>query len=375
MALDRAAKALGRTRPNPVVGAVIVKKGHVVGRGYHKAAGRAHAEVEALRRAGARARGATLYVNLEPCCHHGLTPPCVDRIIEAGIERVVIAIEDPNPEVSGRGIRRLRAAGIRVEKGLLAHEATHINEPFLTFHRLGRPFIVAKWAMTLDGRYRSLSRDSRWITNDESRRYVHELRARYDAIMVGIGTVLSDNPRLNVRLPGRPDVIQPVRVIVDGRLRTPVQANCLDHTDAGPTILVTTDSASERRINRLRDAGATVFVVRGSKAFVDLGELVRYLHAMSIQSVFVEGGEQLLSAMFRADLVDRVVGFIAPKLVGGEAVRHVLSGWGVREMSEAIPFQDVVIRHFGNDVCVEGYVHHGIGAPTKPASRRRRSRK
>jgi diaminohydroxyphosphoribosylaminopyrimidine deaminase/5-amino-6-(5-phosphoribosylamino)uracil reductase len=351
-----ASKALGKTRPNPVVGTVIVKNGEVVGEGYHRAAGKPHAEVNALRRAGAAARGATLYVNLEPCCHQGRTPPCTDRIIQAGIARVVIALRDPNPLVGGKGIARLREAGIRVDLGLLEHEATHLNQPFLTFHRFGRPFVVAKWALTLDGRLRAISGDSHWISNERSRRYVHEMRARYDSIMVGIGTVITDDPRLNARLPGKRRVIQPTRIVVDGYLRTPGKARCIDPTNAGPTIIATTDSAPPQRIEQMREKGITVFVCPGNKAIVDLHELFKALHTLDIQSVLVEGGQQLLSSLFEADLADRVVAFFAPKIAGGDEGRHVLTGWGVHRMHEAIDLHDVEIRHFGEDVCVEGYV-------------------
>lgn len=360
-ALDLAAKAIGQTRPNPVVGAVLVKNGTMVGQGYHKAAGRPHAEAVALQRAGSAARGATLYITLEPCCHHGRTPPCTTGIIRAGVKRVVAPLADPNPLVSGQGIKQLRAAGIRVDIGLLAQEAAHLNETFLTYHLLGRPFFVAKWALTLDGRFRSLSGDSRWISNEESRRYVHELRARYDAVMVGVGTVVADNPRLNVRLPSRRKVIQPTRIIVDGLLRTPLKARCLDPTDAGPTILATTDAAPKAVIERFRKRGATILVVPGAGGIADLRALASRLHDLGIQSVVVEGGRQLLGSLFAADLADRVVAFFAPKIVGGEAGHFVLSGWGVREMKRAIRLEDVTIRHFGSDVCVEGCVHHGTG--------------
>lgn len=364
MALRLAARALGMTRPNPAVGAVVVRAGKAVGKGWHKAAGKPHAEIEALNRAGPSARGATLYVTLEPCCHHGRTPPCVDAIIRAGIARVVVPIRDPNPQVAGRGIRQLRQAGVRVDVGLLAHEATHLNQPFLTFHKLGRPFFVAKWALTLDGQFRAVSGDSRWITNEMSRRYVHRLRARYDAVMVGIGTVLADNPRLNVRLCRRRTVIQPYRIVVDGLLRTPLRAHCLDPENAGPTIIAVTEAAPKDRIELFRKRGATVLVVPGFKGIVDLTALAGRLHDLGIQSVLVEGGQLLLSSFFEADLIDRVVAFFAPKIVGGDDARRVIKGWGVEMMRDALALHDVEIRRFGTDVCVEGYVHH---RPIRPA--------
>jgi diaminohydroxyphosphoribosylaminopyrimidine deaminase/5-amino-6-(5-phosphoribosylamino)uracil reductase len=338
------------------VGAVLVKDGKRIGRGYHKAAGRPHAEVEALREAGDRSPGATLYVTLEPCCHHGRTPPCVDAILKAGIRRVVAAIPDVNPLVAGKGIEKLRAAGVEVEVGCCAHEATHINQPFLTYHRLKRPFFVAKWALTLDGQFRATSGDSQWITNEKSRHYVHELRARYDAVMAGIGTVLFDNPRLNARLPDRTDVIQPLRIVVDSHLRTPVKANCLAMEDAGRTIIATTALAPRERIQRLEQLGVTVVVVPGNRGLIDLRVLAEVLHEMEIQSVFVEGGRKIHSALFTADLADYVVAFFAPKVVGRDEERYVLSGWGKPKMKDALPLRDVKITQFDNDVCVEGYV-------------------
>jgi len=355
-ALDLAAKALGQTRPNPCVGAVLVKNGAVVAQGFHKRAGLPHAEAVALRRAGPAAHGATLYANLEPCCHHGRTPPCADYIIRAGVRRVVISLRDPNPLVAGHGIKRLRTAGIKVNVGLLAHEAALLNEPFLTFHRLGRPLFVAKWAMTLDGRMSSITGDSRWISNERSRRYVHELRARYDAVMVGVGTVVADNPRLNVRLPERRKAIQPTRIIVDASGRTPLDANCLDSTNAGPTILATTSGARKKWIEQMRRQGATVLVVRGAKTLVDLTALARELHRLDIQSVLVEGGRRILTSLFAAGLADRVVVFLAPKIVGGRAERHPVHGWAIRRMSDAISLDNITILHFGTDVCVEGRV-------------------
>jgi len=361
LALDLAAKALGLTRPNPAVGAVVVKNGELVGKGYHKAAGQPHAEVVALRRAGRAARGAVLYVTLEPCSHYGRTPPCVDEIIRSGIARVVVPIRDPNPLVAGRGIRKLRAAGIRVDVGLMAREAARLNRPFLVFHQLGRPYFVAKWALTLDGEYRAVSGDSKWITGVRSRRYVHELRARYDAVMVGIGTVIADNPRLNVRLVRRRRVIQPARIIVDGHLRTPIRANCMDPTDAGPTILVATKSAPPERVERFRRQGATVLVAEGRKGIVDPLDMAARLRDLGIQSVLVEGGEKIFGSLFAAGLVDRVVAFFAPKIVGGGRERSAIGSWGIEKMKDALQLENVEIRLFGKDVCVEGDIPRPSG--------------
>ena len=358
LALDLAAKGVGLTRPNPAVGAVLVKGSRLLAKGYHKAAGAPHAEAIVLRRAGAGARGATLYVNLEPCSHFGRTPSCADHIIRAGVRRVVASLSDPNPLVGGEGIERLRNAGIRVDVGLFAEEAERLNEPFLTYHRLGRPLFVAKWAMTLDGRLSTRSGDSRWISNEQSRLYVHELRARYDAVMVGVGTVLTDNPHLNARLVRRRKVIQPTRIIVDDAGKTPLDAHCLDPADAGPTIVATTVAAPDPWVEKLRERGVTVLTVAGGEGTVDVDTLSKRLYDQGIQSVLCEGGRRLLTSLFEADVVDRVVAFVAPKIVGGDGEHNVVSGWGVEQMTDAVALEDVGLRNFGTDVCVEGRVKH-----------------
>lgn len=369
-ALELAALGSGMTSPNPMVGAVLVKRGRVIGEGYHRCCGEAHAEVAAFLAATGSVAGATLYVTLEPCSHQGRTPPCAPMLITGRIARVVAACADPNPLVAGQGFKMLRASGVKVDVGLFEEEARRLNEHFFTYHRLKRPFIISKWAMTLDGRIATESGDSRWISNEKSRLYVHELRARVDAVLVGIGTVILDNPMLNVRLKdyeGR----QPRRVILDGNLRVPLRAKCLDGAPPGQVVIVTSDSAPVEKMKRLEQAGHEVLVLKSRRGLIDIREMIASLPKWEIQSVLCEGGSSMHGALLQAKLVDKVVAFVAPKLVGGEGARGPVSGWGIPLMRKALNLQDVIIRHFDDDVCVEGYVPDSfrhlkpLGAPAQ----------
>lgn len=361
LALELAEKARGRTSPNPMVGAVVVRDDRILGKGYHRQAGEPHAEIEAILDAGGdeKVRDATVYVTLEPCSHQGRTPPCADRLIEAGVARVVAAIPDPNPLVAGRGLRRLRSAGVEVDCGVYEGEARRINEAFITFHLLGRPFTIAKWAMSLDGRTSTDTGDSRWISNEESRRYSHEIRASVDAIAVGVGTVLQDNPRLDVRLAGY-EGRQPSRVIFDGRLRTPTKARCLEK-NGGEAILVTTEFAPEDRVARMREAGHTVLVVPGRTRIIDIGEALPMLAHLGVQSMLVEGGREIHTSLLRAGLADKVVAFVGPKIIGGEEQSSPLVDLDIKRMRSAISLKTVSVRVLGTDACIEGY----INAPPK----------
>ncbi len=349
---------LGRwqTSPNPMVGAVIVKGGKVAGRGYHARAGQLHAERVALDEAGDEARGATLYCNLEPCCHHGRTPPCTKAIIDAGIKRVIVGMVDPNEKVRGKGIEELRAAGIQVVTGCLEGEARYLNEFFIMFHELKRPFVTIKWAMTLDGRTSTDSNDSRWISNEDSRHYVHELRAQHDAILIGIGTVLADDPMLNVRLEnfsGR----QPTRVVIDGDLSIPRRARMLREHKAGPVILVTTPHAPEAARKALEDDGHRVVVLPNRRRLVNLKDLMDFLAKEKILSVLAEGGRQIHTTLLHKDLADKLVAFVSPKVIGGEHLRSPVEGLGIGLMDQAIVLKHARWKAFGEDLCVEGYLH------------------
>jgi len=351
-ALQLAAVARGRTSPNPMVGAVVVRDGVEVGSGYHRGPGAAHAEVEALRRAGARARGATLYVNLEPCDHHGRTPPCTDAILAAGVRRVVVAVEDPDPRVRGRGIRRLRQAGVQVEVGVLEGEARRLNAAYVKHRTTGLPWVTAKWAMSLDGRIATRTGASRWITGPQAREYAHRLRDRHDAVMVGVGTALKDDPALTCRVPGG-------RVVLDCRQRLPPHAR-MRREGGSAVVVATTPGADPARADQVRGAGAEVWVCEPEGGRVSLRDLLGRLADRGVLSVLVEGGAALHASLLEAGLVDRVVALLAPVLVGGEAALPPVGGTGVAELSRALRLENVVVRRFGQDVCVEGEVRGSL---------------
>ncbi|MFC1601273.1 bifunctional diaminohydroxyphosphoribosylaminopyrimidine deaminase/5-amino-6-(5-phosphoribosylamino)uracil reductase RibD [Candidatus Sumerlaeota bacterium] len=355
-ALALARKGLGQTSPNPMVGCLIVKNDQIIGRGYHRKAGGPHAEVVALRSLKTNPAGATIYITLEPCIHQGQTPPCLGPIIEAGISEAIIAMPDPNPIVNKKGIRGLRHGGIRVRTGLLEREAQQLNEAFVTYHTLKRPFIIAKWAITLDGRTATDSGSSKWISNPASRHYVHVLRSQVDAVMVGIGTVIKDNPRLDVRLPnykGR----QPRRIIIDGHLKTPTRCNCLSLDKGGLAIVIAAEKAApEKRVKAIRDFGHSVIFIKGAGGIVRLEEAFQKLHEVGIQSILVEGGRRIHTSLLERGLVDRVVGFVTPKVIGGGAIRNPIEGWGVQDMGQCLELDDVKIQKFDDDVCIEGYI-------------------
>lgn len=351
-ALRAARHAIGRTSPNPLVGAAVVRDGRIVSIGWHRAAGTHHAEVHALNMAGELARGATLYVTLEPCSHYGRTPPCVDKIIESGIARVVAAMSDPNPKVAGRGFDRLRQAGIAVEVGVLEDEARRLNEVFLKWITTGLPFVMLKTAMSLDGKIATSAGQSKWITSDAARQRVHEWRDEYDAIMVGIGTVLADNPALTARL-DRP-TRNPIRIIVDSRARTPLDSNVVSDRQA-KTIIAVTERASKENIDRLRAAGVEI-ITAGEGDHVDLRRLLKELAAQEITSVMLEGGGTLNFSMLRAGLVDRINAFIAPKVLGGRMALTAVEGEGFTQLDQAVELVDVETEMVGGDVLISGYV-------------------
>ncbi|MBI2104542.1 MAG: bifunctional diaminohydroxyphosphoribosylaminopyrimidine deaminase/5-amino-6-(5-phosphoribosylamino)uracil reductase RibD [Candidatus Omnitrophica bacterium] len=354
LALRLAGRALGRTSPNPAVGAVVVKGGRVIGQGYHRRAGLPHAEVEALRRAGARARGSTLYVTLEPCNHTGRTPPCCDAILTAGVSRVVIAAKDPNPITNGRGLARLRRSGVRVVAGVLEQEARRLNEPFWKAMRSRMPLVIAKVGQSLDGKIATARGESRWITSPAARRLAHQWRSRVDAILVGVNTVLRDDPRLTARgVPRRLD--RPLKVIVDSRLRIPLRAKCLSAQPHAPTLIATTVRAGRKRAS-LRRRGAEVLTLPPRRGRVPLRRLCRQLARRGVQSVLIEGGGEVLASAFAERLVDRIVFFIAPLLIGGRQAPGSLGGVGARRLSQAVRLADITYRRAGPDLCVEARV-------------------
>ena len=364
-ALRLARLGLGFTSPNPAVGAVCVRDGQIVGSGYHAKAGDPHAEVVALEEAGEAARGATLYVTLEPCSHYGRTPPCADLCIQAGLSRVVIAMIDPNPLVSGAGVERLRTAGIQVEVGLRQEEAAKLNEAFIVYMKEKRPFVHFKTAMSADGKVACRTGKSQWITSEASRREVHRLRSRHDAIMVGIGTVLADDPRLTVRLADAADVsapdMQPTRIIVDSRAAIPLRARCLEGAgDSADVIVAVSEAAPPRKIQALRDHGVRVWVGTGPDGRVDLVRLLHDLADLQITSIFLEGGPTLAGSFFDHGLVDRVTVFMAPLVLGGAFAPSPIAGQGVDEPHLGYRLTDVSHKFFGEDFMWTGTVQRRV---------------
>jgi diaminohydroxyphosphoribosylaminopyrimidine deaminase / 5-amino-6-(5-phosphoribosylamino)uracil reductase len=347
-ALALARRGLGNVWPNPAVGCVLFDAGHVVGRGWTRPGGRPHAETEALRRAGPLARGATAYVSLEPCSHRGQTPPCAEALIEAGIRRVVAAIEDPDPRVCGSGIARLRAAGIAVEIGLCAAEAAEINAGFFSRVQRGRPLVTVKLATSLDGRIAMPSGESRWITGSAARERAHLLRARHDAVMVGIGTVLADNPQLTCRLEGL-GAHSPVRVVVDRQLRIPPTARLIAGAREVPTWVMTAGSAEPARREALLQSGAEVIDIEVGENGFDLAAALMALGARGITRLLVEGGAGIAAALLRARLVDRLAWFHAPLLIGGDGIPAV-AGLDVAALADAPAFARVSTEAAGDDL-------------------------
>lgn len=346
-ALVLARKGLGRTSPNPAVGCAIVKDGEIVGRGWHKKAGGPHAEIEALKEAGAKAKGATMYVTLEPCCHQGKTGPCTKAIIEAGITKVVVATRDPNQIVCGRGCEELRLAGIEVETGLLEEVAKRLNEAFEKYITTKTPFVVAKAALTLDGKMSAADGSSKWISCEESRRAGHGLRNIYDAIMVGANTLIKDNPLLTCRIEGGRN---PIRVVIDSVLKVPLNAKVFNKE--ARTIVFTTTNAPKKRAAELKRKGVEVVVFSSKKKEVDLRKVMKELGKREIMSVMIEGGPTLLGSAFDAGLVDKVMFFIAPKVLGeGTSIR----GNKIKDIKDAIQLDKVETYGIGSDLLVLGY--------------------
>jgi diaminohydroxyphosphoribosylaminopyrimidine deaminase / 5-amino-6-(5-phosphoribosylamino)uracil reductase len=354
-ALELAARAKGRTSPNPMVGALVVKGGDLLGEGFHAYAGSDHAEVVALEEAGPAAQGATLYVSLEPCCHYGRTPPCVERILQAGIRRVVAACEDPNPAVCGKGLAALRAGGIPVEIGCLAEEAARLNEAFFKHVRTGLPFITLKVAASLDGKIATRTGDSRWITAESARRHVHQLRNEVDAVLVGIGTILRDDPLLTTRL-GIADQRDPIRVIVDNLARLPLRAKVVNRASTAPTILAVSQKAPRGKVEALEREGIQVLVVENSPRRVSLERLVEVLGKRGILSVMIEGGAEINASALREGIVDKVCIFVAPMLIGGKTAPTAVGGEGIEEIAQALRLRDTRVERYGDDILVEGYI-------------------
>ena len=349
-ALALALRGLGKTSPNPMVGAVIVRDGEIIGKGYHRRYGGPHAEINAIRDAGGDIRGATLYATLEPCCHHGKkTPPCLDTLLEHGLRCVVIGTPDPNPQVSGRSIGILQEKGIDTRVGVLALECERLNEVYFKFIRTGRPFVTLKWAQTLDGRIAAATGDSRWISSEPSLRYAHRLRSHHDSVLVGIGTVLADNPRLTVRLvKGR----NPVRVVADSRLRVPSGAAVLQDQGIAHTIVASTSPSGEARLSALGRMGIeTITTAPDDEGRIDLSDLLDWLGKMNISSVLVEGGAALTTSFVRRRLADRYVVILAPRIMGDGV--QAISDLGVASVADAVGLSLARTYRSGQDMIIE----------------------
>jgi len=354
-AIDLAKLGWGRTRPNPLVGAVIVKDGDILSEGYHHVYGGDHAEIDALKKLNFSAEDATIYVNLEPCCHVGKTPSCVESIIKSKIKKVVIALQDPNPLVAGKGIKELKDNGIEVVTEILEEEARKLNEVFIKHITKREPFCILKTAMTLDGKIASVTGDSKWITDEDARKYVHHIRNGVAGIMVGIGTVLKDNPLLNTRIPNM-EVRHPLRIIVDSNLRIPITSKVIRTVEDQPTLIATTTKACREKVHQLESLGVKILVLENNEGQVDLKELMKKLGEINIDSLLLEGGGNLNYSALETGIVDKVLYFIAPKIIGGKDAITSVEGRGKISIKDAFLLENMDIQRFQNDILIEGYI-------------------
>ncbi len=355
MAIELAEQGRGWTSPNPMVGAVVVKDGKVVGKGFHQAAGGPHGEINALNDAGEKATGATLYVTLEPCNHAGRTPPCTQAILRSGIKRVVAGMKDPNPQVTGGGLAFLKSQGLDVAAGICEDECRRLNEIFIKYVTTSLPFVILKCAATLDGRIATRTGDSKWITNPYSRQFVHKLRHSVDGVMVGIGTVLKDDPQLTTRLEGRKGS-DPIRIVLDTHLSIPPNARLLHLASDSDTLIVTGSSPPAEKKRMLERPGVRFLALDDGKGQIDLTALVRELGRMGITSLLIEGGSRVNGSAFRAGIVDKIYIFYAPKIYGGDDGVPICVGPGLELMEQSMQLKDVSVHRFEDDVMIEGYL-------------------
>ena len=350
--LELALKGKGRTSPNPMVGAVIARGKKIIAEGYHRKAGTQHAEIVALKKAGTKAKGATLYVNLEPCCHtEKKTPPCTKSIIKSGIKKVVIAMADPNQKVSGRGIKELKSAGIRINVGIMQKEAKVLNEAFIKFITKKEPFVILKTAQSLDGKIATARGESKWITGEKSRKLVHRLRNEVDAVLTGIGTVRKDDPSLTCRISGGRN---PYRIIVDSRLQIPLNSKVLRHKDK-KTIIATTNKASTNKIKKIIKGGNKVLVIKDRSKKVELKRLMKELGKLNILSVMIEGGSSVNASALSSKIIDKIMFFIAPIVIGGIDAIASVGGKSPALLNKAFRVQNIKVRKVGQDILLESY--------------------
>ena len=347
LAIRLAEKGKGLTSPNPMVGCIIVKRGRIVGKGWHKKAGTEHAEILAIQDAGKKAINSTMYVNLEPCSHWGRTPPCTERIVEAGVREVIIGTEDPNPLVDG--FKELKFRGLKTKIGILEKEAKKLNEVYMKYMRTKKPFIIIKVAMSADGRIATKTGDSKYITSKEARAYVHHLRTEVDAVMVGLNTVLRDNPELTPRLVKGKDSM---KIVVDSTLKIP--KNCSLMKNPAKLIVATTSKASKNAIKKLQQKGVTIIITKSKNGMVDLQDLVKQLGRHEIASIMIEGGSELNSTAIKAGVVDKIFIFTAPKIIGNGL--GAIGNLGINKIDKAINLKNSVAKKIGNDILIEGYL-------------------
>lgn len=356
LALSLARKGMGMTSPNPMVGAVLVRGNRIVGKGYHRKAGTPHAEVVALSEAKGEAKGATLYVNLEPCVHVGRTPPCVNSIIAAGVRRVVVAMLDPNPLVNGMGVNELKKAGIEVKVGLLEEQAKRLNEAFVVYMEKKRPFFTMKGAVSLDGKIATKTCDSKWISNEESRRYVNKLRSAVDGIMVGINTIILDNPLLIPKI-ARPKKY-PVRIVLDSKLRIPFSCDVVKTSEKYKTWVFTADDSRPDKESKLMSMGLEVIKVpKDESGRVSPRHVCEELFRREIMHVLLEGGGEINSGLLKEGILDKIILFYAPILIGGKGAYNLIGGKGIDFLKDAYKIDIASVKRFKEDIYLEGYVH------------------
>lgn len=355
-ALALARKGAGYTSPNPMVGAVVVKNGKILGSGWHPFVGGPHAEVKAIDDAGEKANGADIYVTLEPCNHHGRTPPCTEKILKSGIKRVVMAMPDPNPDVTGGGAAYLEENGVKVDTGVCEAEALALNEAFVKFVKTGRPFVTLKCAATLDGRIATSTGDSKWVTGPEARAFVHEIRHDVDAIMVGRGTLSSDDPSLTTRREGKAGK-DPARIILDTRLSISEKAKVLTQKSEASTCIITGPDVDDEKRRAVLAAGGKIMEVKQTpEGGIDLGDLMGRLGKERITSLLIEGGATVVKSALATGIVDKVIFFYAPKILGGDDGVPMVKGRGPLLMKDSIQIQKIDVKRFGNDVMIQGYI-------------------
>lgn len=364
-ALELAARGEGHVEPNPQVGCVIARGEQVVGEGWHTRFGAPHAEREALNAAGDAAQGATLYVTLEPCCHFGKTPPCVDVVLRSGVKRVVVAQEDPYPEVAGQGLRELREAGIQVDVGVLEDEARRLNAPYRKLIQRERPWVIAKWAMTLDGKIATRTGHSQWISSPPSRQVVHQLRGRMDAILIGSQTAEADNPLLTARPPGPRT---PLRIVVDSQARLSLQSQLVQTIDQAPLLIAVGPQADRKHCQQLQDAGCQVFTSKAIDPAQRLLELLHELGRRRLTNVLVEGGSRIFGTLLELRELDEVHAFIAPKLIGGELATGPIGGLGIATLDQAVRLVRPLVQNCGDDVYVRARTDWNTPSPSPPRS-------